>query len=357
MKAMNRDSTIVAVPLLVSGLAAVFVVAVFDRFNGRPALEETTPDWDAGTFMRSALLAVASFALAAGARRLAERWLAPAPVAESRYVWVAASVGFAASALFASIAIVDPERLTTLASEDGIVENLSAALAFASAGILLAAAYLQRRRGRSTGRLGLIGLLGLAGVFALIGLEEVSWFQRVADIETPEFLQDRNQPETNFHNGATDLAEAVYYTGAFIFTVALPYLLADRRLPPALAPLQMLVPSRLVLLGAIPAAAIVFEMWGIIPIQVAFFMSLFILVTWSRSEPPVAILAVVLLAILVTFMVAGPELGRSWDDTEVRELIIPYGFLLYALQVLGVARREAVVAVAADRSESGNQRS
>jgi hypothetical protein len=59
----------------------------------------------------------------------------------------------------------------------------------------------------------------------VIGMEEISWGQRLFGFATPERLAEANwQAEFNFHNVQTDLSETVYYFGAGIFLIVLPLL-------------------------------------------------------------------------------------------------------------------------------------
>jgi hypothetical protein len=68
-------------------------------------------------------------------------------------------------------------------------------------------------------------LLFTAGVVSfVIGLEEVSWFQRQLAIETPEVFASNLQGELNIHNFATDLVENIYYSAAFFSFVLIPFL-------------------------------------------------------------------------------------------------------------------------------------
>jgi hypothetical protein len=223
--------------------------------------------------------------------------------------------------------------------EDRVVEWLSAILAFAAGCLFLAAAAFWWSRGRSQS----VVLAVLGGVCLLLGLEEISWFQRVLDVESPEFMLNRNgQQELNLHNLATDLSGNLYYIGAFAYGVLLPGLMGDRRLPSSLRWLQPLVPSRLVLYASAPAVALVHEMWNISWIQLTFWMTVMLLAIDARRSSWRVIAGPVLVVVAVTagvFVVEGSAMVRSWDDTEVRELIIPFGLALAGLEATVRARR------------------
>lgn len=95
-----------------------------------------------------------------------------------------------------------PAQLDRLLVEDGIVEWMQF-LCFSAIAGLLGFAFFQRlgsRDGRS-GVLELLALGGLSLLCALAALEEISWFQRILNIQSPEFfLQNNRQAETNIHN-------------------------------------------------------------------------------------------------------------------------------------------------------------
>lgn len=94
----------------------------------------------------------------------------------------------------------DSNRMWRLLGEDGLVEwmqflcftVLAATLGF------IAADKMSRQPKLS---LEVIGIIGLTALVALAALEEISWFQRVLGIDSPEFFKQNNkQFETNLHN-------------------------------------------------------------------------------------------------------------------------------------------------------------
>ena len=130
-------------------------------------------------------------------------------------------------------------------------------------------------RRRSAPVLALAGLL--AAAFFVLGMEEISWMQRIFGFGTPERLAELNwQAEFNFHNMQTDLSELVYYAGAGLFLSVLPLLRGAA--PPALArhPLAAFVPDRGVAAVAAPAAIFTFGQWNLLPVQLACWLALFV---------------------------------------------------------------------------------
>ncbi len=94
----------------------------------------------------------------------------------------------------------NPHELSRLLVEDGIVE-WSQFLCFAVISALLGYTFAQRIKVGGAGKLELLALGGLSLLCALAALEEVSWFQRILNVQSSEFfLQNNRQGETNLHN-------------------------------------------------------------------------------------------------------------------------------------------------------------
>jgi hypothetical protein len=106
----------------------------------------------------------------------------------------------------------DKTLLWRLLGEDGIVEWMQFLCFIATAGLLaFAAADRWYRTPKIT--LEFLALAGLAVVVALAAMEEVSWFQRVLHIDTPEFFRQNNrQAETNLHNLAIGEKGSIHKT-------------------------------------------------------------------------------------------------------------------------------------------------
>jgi hypothetical protein len=243
---------------------------------------------------------------------------------------------FASTALF----MYDPALFFVLGSEDHVVESLSACLLFAAA---IGFGYALVRAGiKQHGRIVTLGLF--AAVFLLIALEEVSWFQRVLDLEPPAFLLTANQQaEMNFHNLYTDLAELLYYSAAFCVLILLPYFViitGQGNLLPGIPPVAVGV---FLIMASAPLASFNYDMWNIFPIQIAFFATSLILARLlaaaiGSSQVGVALmLGITLLALVgsqIVFLALGKNFIRLWDVTEYKELLIAGGCFCLALGVL-----------------------
>lgn len=113
----------------------------------------------------------------------------------------------------------DASLLWRLLGEDGIVEWMQFNCFAVIAGML---GFVTVQRWKSSPRvsLELLALAGLTGLVALAALEEISWFQRILDVKSPEFfIQNNRQAETNLHNlalGSASLHKTVLLKLIFI---------------------------------------------------------------------------------------------------------------------------------------------
>jgi hypothetical protein len=106
----------------------------------------------------------------------------------------------------------DPAKLQRLLVEDGIVEWMQFLCFAVTSGLLAFAAVEHWQRERRID-LPLLALAGLAGIVALAALEEISWFQRILNVATPEyFAQNNRQGETNLHNLAIGEKGSIHKT-------------------------------------------------------------------------------------------------------------------------------------------------
>jgi len=129
-----------------------------------------------------------------------------------------------------------------------------ALLTFAASGFfaLVATGQLREARGEA-GRDAWLAT-GVAASFSLVlfvvGMEEISWMQRVFSLSTPDALLGLNkQQELNLHNISTGFSELLYYTGSFALLTLAPFIWLYLRKGFALGRLEAFVPSVLVLAG------------------------------------------------------------------------------------------------------------
>lgn len=242
------------------------------------------------------------------------------------------------SSLFLLLLVNKPTVFSTLSLEDGPVEWGSALLLFCSCAVfILTFSKVNSLVHISVFTKWALALLSL--VFFVIAMEEISWFQRIIDLETPHAFQGNEQGEFNLHNHATNRVENIYYFGAFLFLVVLPFLGVlfpaienNRHLGP-------LIPQPFIALIGTVACAYNFDMWNIIFIQITFFGSLIVmllLALFSTKNNEWVIVVFTLLLAMTTqavFLANGDNYSRLWEVTEYKEFFIPLGFFAYSVSV------------------------
>ena len=258
-------------------------------------------------------------------------------------------IGFNISCLAAGIMIAAAELLVfspvlfkLLAVEDSLFEWASALLLFMGSGFLAVSA-LRNTFGAgprsSTGGMAMFLAFGML----VIGMEEVSWLQRVFDWRTPDWIREVNaQRETNFHNIITSETENAYYAGAFLLMVVFPFVSQGYSVWNRAETIKFLVPSRHVLLIGAFSTTFSYEMWNIFWMQAAFYFSLVALFinclslkrSGSQTDFTLFLAAFfILLAAQTINWVFGANLIRRWEDTEFKELIVAIGLFLYAIEI------------------------
>jgi hypothetical protein len=279
-------------------------------------------------------LVIIAFSVTYGLRRQVILFEVPGVTLERSFVLGTLGISCLVSLLF----LINPAVFSALSLEDGPVEWGSAVLLFFSSAVC-SLCYAKVRKLVSVSMVTKLTLVLLALVFFVIAMEEISWFQRILNLETPLLFKGNEQGEINFHNYATNRMENLYYFGAFLFLVVLPFL---RVLYPSAdknKQLGPLIPRPFVAIIGSMACAYNFDMWNIIFIQIAFLGSLilmFLLALFIANEQERIVVFLALFLIVVTqavFLVNGDNYSRLWDVTEYKEFFIPLGFLAYSVSV------------------------
>ena len=238
----------------------------------------------------------------------------------------------------AGMLAASPSAFHAFVREDGALEWVSALLLLCASGLFALRVARGLARRRPAPELMLAGLLGAA--FFVLGMEEISWMQRVIGFGTPEQLAEMNwQAEFNLHNIQTDLSELIFYAGAGLFLSVLP-LLRDA-VTPALAdhPLAAFVPGRGVAAVAAPAAIFTFGQWNLLPVQIASWLSFFVLLAFAHAarrrgdgrEGILFLALAVAVAVGQALVLAyGPTMTDLPDASEYKEVFIAFGFAWYA---------------------------
>lgn len=234
--------------------------------------------------------------------------------------------------------IFKPSTFSSLTLEDSIIEWGSAVLLFGSS-IVMIISFLKIRRASNITRNAQLTTAFLSVAFFLTAMEEVSWLQRVFEVNTPEILDSNIQHEMNLHNFATHLVENVYYFGAFLFLVLLPFLRLLFSYISNTTYLKIFVGRPFIaVLGSI-ACAYNFSNWNTIFTQIAFFGSVIILFAFFvlssyRKEKCIILFAIALVVVnQVLFLACGANFTHLWEVKEYKEFFIPLALFVYSLNV------------------------
>lgn len=331
---------------LLSVLVMVCLVGIERSLFGVRYFSERMPEvepynlWHAWVALSLSLAAIQGFTRDAS-------WLGT-PVlrlASRRELWISiAMLVFSAAA--AVLFTVDAATFSGLAREDNIFEWLSALLIIASSVFFALGAIGQLRL--AYGGAGRIAWLAAcaAGFFSLVlfivGMEEISWMQRVFSISTPDALLGLNkQQELNLHNISTGFSELLYYTGSFVLLTLAPFIWLYLRNGVALGRLEAFAPSVLVLAASAPMAAFNSDNWSMLPTQMMVMMTVIILLVIAdlalrsglwREFGVLTAAAILIVAIQELFVLQAHELVRIWDPTEYKELFIAVGLAIYGYE-------------------------
>lgn len=194
-----------------------------------------------------------------------------------------------------------------------------------------------------------ISILG-AVIFFVIGMEEISWFQRVLEVDSSEFFRNVNgQGEMNFHNIYTHESEDIYYLGGFVLLGVLPFFrdelatLLDRINQSAakviLPPAWLIIPF--VLAGAFVAqdfasrSANVTVVLGSLILIIGMMHRHFSRKEWGRLAQAVSSFAIMIFAIILLLSLDFVSQDvRPWIGKEYQEFYIAWGIGAYGVSVL-----------------------
>jgi len=328
---------------LAAALVAQAWFALADISAGLPLVREQPARLDASAWIQTAI-AFSVSALFVAALVAARSRSSPFERVSTQRSALAVGSAVLLLALAATLLVVfEPTAFHDAAQEDRALEWVSAGLLFAGA-VGLAAAALRHCAGLER-----LVAIGLALALFLLGMEEISWMQRVFGFATPGPLAAANwQGEFNLHNIQTDLSEFAYYVGAGLFLVVLP--LVGELLSPTLRAHRMasILPGRMVAAVAAPAAIFTYGQWDLFAMQCVTMLTLAVLAAFAqsarrrgdRAESLVYLLWLIGVAGGQALMLAyGSALIDVPDPTEYREFFIAAGFAAYGWTVARSAWR------------------
>ena len=344
---IGREGRRIAAMILIAAGGSLAFITYELVALGLPIAREAPATFDSYHGLRTLFAGAAAALLLAAFVEARDRGCAldaaPISPAAIRVGLASIAAAAAATALFAS----NPATFHAYAQEDRPLEWASALLLLGASALFGIGAAKQAfaRAGRLSGLI----LAGAASLGLLvIGMEEISWGQRLFGFATPDELAAVNwQGEFNLHNVQTDLSELVYYAGAGLFLGTVP-LLRDLLAPSLLAhPLGRFVPGRGVALIGAPAATFSYGHWDLLPLQLVAMLSALALAVWSwaaarRGDRVEAVAfaaaALVVVATQVLFLLLGTAMVELPDSTEYREFFIALGLAWYAFGAAGEPR-------------------
>lgn len=248
--------------------------------------------------------------------------------------------------------IVNPYFADTLATEDSLIENLSAFLLLLGAFMLLLMSILVvSKKGKS---LLVMAAIFLAIVFFVIGMEEISWMQRSFGIATPESLATINsQKELNLHNIYTGISEKLYYLGGFLLLTLLPFfresLAALLKKFKSLKHVAILLPGQWLVIPFSVASGFVTFYTFKSPVYVFIYVfTILIMIAVASSykkkdkkftyDPVQQIALPIALVSLAVSLAVLPYMAytdaRAWVGSEYREFFIALGIAAYSIDRL-----------------------
>lgn len=247
-----------------------------------------------------------------------------------------------------ALVLTNAARADIIAKEDGPAEYLSAVFLFVGSFVMLLSSFSYFIRKQYS--LTVLFLIG-AGLFFVIGMEEISWMQRIVGRESSEFFLVHNmQGETNLHNFNNALSEKLYYTGGFILLTLMPYY--RQKISGLLNKLNLgifepLLPAAWLLLPFLATVGFAhgrafgpsigtLSLTSFIMVVVSIFICLDLL---NKNRQNVLVFSSLLLSLIIIVtafatynFIDYESLGlRVWFYSEYREMFIALGITLYSL--------------------------
>lgn len=327
--------------IVVSGGAMLAVVAL----NGfeflmwsMPVLPNQAPGADLYSYGRSGLVALLSLAIVAIAAA-PHAASTPRPALSVRQSLIA-TVSLLLLLAFLAVFLVSPQTFSAMSLEDGMVEWTSALLPIGGSILLFWCGLnlLVEAWGKKDISWAGAAIILCAGLLFSLGMEEISWMQRIFGFSTPEGMRGNIQGEFNLHNLATNQIGVLHKFFGFGFLIFLPFIY---EFMPRAQFLTALVPSRCVALVSAPLAALNYNGWDFLPMQMTTYLTIGILLhfalrAWREQQFAemmiAAAMAVAIIGAQAAFLAHGDRFVRIWEITEYKELYIALGLFVWAAE-------------------------
>jgi hypothetical protein len=258
-----------------------------------------------------------------------------------RVAWVLLALAMASTVLF----VQDAQLFNRLALEDRPLEWISALLPLvASIGFCIAFVQAKRAPQRDLRRrLNLIFCALFAFGLFVIGMEEISWMQRVFAISTPALFAENQQQEMNLHNMHSIVIGQTYKIAMFVGLVLLPFLADTAPRNRLFELISDFLPSRFILALSAPWVAFNYNEWNFLASQLFVTLTLAILACYikaasDRRDLREMVLFVAIAVFIVVaqpiFLALGDRFVRMWDASEYVEFFIALGLSFYCAETM-----------------------
>lgn len=337
---ISRTASLTAFVLF--GLGSISLIA-FDMLYWRThVLAETWPDFSFDQIIRSVVIfvVVSITLLGLAARYPRKLLLIDKNLFSLEHLSIFSTISIAIILLF--LFLFNTMFFNAISPEDGLIEWASAILYFICC-FIFAVSFMKYRVNKSVTKITLWTFAFLSFSSFVIAMEEISWFQRVLSIETPSLFERNLQNEINLHNFTRYIIENIYYFGAFLFLVMLPFLKVIFFNTTKNEYLILFLPRPFVaILGAVQCSYN-FDMWNILFVQISFFSAIIILFIFSLisinlRDSFIVIFTIILMVVTqVIFLNNGEYFLHMGEITEIKEFLIPIAFFWYSLSVYNSA--------------------
>ncbi len=233
--------------------------------------------------------------------------------------------------------VINPDYFNSISYEDKLIEWVS--FIFLAIGVCFFIACIRNTATFVRSNPVQITLIFFLVLYALIALEEVSWFTRALNVETPELFYANHQNEINLHNFFTDYSENLYYVGSHLYFVAIPVVAYCLGVQNETSLLRIFLAKPHLILIAMIASAYNYNMWNSLFVQLTFFSSVIALsLLYLKNNPDRERLYILLFIgfLLLTqtlYLCSGERYQRLHEITEFKEMFIALTLFIYAMDI------------------------
>ena len=263
--------------------------------------------------------------------------LAPLQPAKRSAAYAVLAAAAGSTALF----VASPQLFYAGALEDEPLEWASALLPLASS-LAFAYAFWRIRMSEQRDSHRTLSLV-LSALFAVtlfvIGMEEISWMQRVFDIETPAVFAGNQQQEMNLHNMHSILFGNAHKLAMVFGLIVLPFLVETAPKNALLGALRDFLPGRFVLMVSGPFIAFNYIGWNMFLTPFTVAVAVLIFHYYARAardrgdRGEARFFRLLVLFVVVAqglFLALGERFVRTWDTSEYGELFMAIGLALFS---------------------------